>query len=129
VAIKPGKPTVFATQGQKLVFGLPGNPVSVLVAFRLFAEPALKRLAGQTCVLPRMIVVTLTTPTRQPGDRRSYMPARLKEKGGQWLAEPIMSHGSADLMAVCQADALIRLEAGTGELSAGTQLLALPLTG
>ncbi len=129
VAIKPGKPTVFATRGKKLVFGLPGNPVSVIVVFRLFVEPALRRLAGRTEPLPRMASVTLTTSVRSRGDRRSYLLVRLRSSDRGLLAEPVPSHGSADLMALTNADALIQVEAGAGEVSAGTQVPALLLEG
>ena len=50
VALRPGKPTSFGTRGGTLVFGLPGNPVSSLITFLLFARPALQALAGE---LPR----------------------------------------------------------------------------
>src|SRR5207248_7677289 len=46
VALQPGKPTWFGSRGSKLVFGLPGNPVSAAVTFALFAAPALRRLSG-----------------------------------------------------------------------------------
>ncbi len=129
VAIKPGKPTVFATRGKKLVFGLPGNPVSVIVVFRLFVEPALRRLAGRTDLLPRMVSVTLTTSVRSRGERRSYLLVRLRSSDRGLLAEPVPSHGSADLMALTNADALIQVEAGAGEVSAGTDVPALLLEG
>ncbi len=129
VAIKPGKPTVFATRGKKLVFGLPGNPVSVIVVFRLFVEPALRRLAGRTDLLPRMASVTLTTSVRSRGERRSYLPVRLRSSDRELLAEPVPSHGSADLMALTNADALVQVEAGAGEVSAGTEVPALLLEG
>ena len=129
VAIKPGKPTVFATRGKKLVFGLPGNPVSVIVVFRLFVEPALRRLAGRTDPLPPMASVTLTTSVRSRRDRRSYLLVRLRSSDRGLLAEPVPSHGSADLMALTNTDALIQVEAGAGEVPAGTQVPALLLEG
>ena len=55
VAIKPGKPTVFARRGNNLVFGLPGNPISALITFECFVRPVLGRLCGQANPeLPRM---------------------------------------------------------------------------
>ena len=57
VAMHPGKPTVFAKLGEKIVFGLPGNPVSVAVSFHLFARPALLKMQGASNIhLPRMRV-------------------------------------------------------------------------
>ena len=127
VAVKPGKPTVFATCGEKLVFGLPGNPVSVIVAFRLFVEPALKKLAGRTDVEPRKVPVRLASPVRNRGDRRAYRPVRLLPSPEGLLAELVPSHGSGDLMAVTKADAFVQVEVGGGELLAGTEVPVLLL--
>jgi molybdopterin molybdotransferase len=145
VAIKPGKPTVFATaplaawaageasslrstnSGRRLVFGLPGNPVSVIVVFRLLVEPALRRLAGRTDVGPQKVPVVLQGPARNREGRRAYQLARLHHTAEGLLAEPLPSHGSADLMALTRADALIQLEAGCGEVPAGSRLPALLL--
>jgi molybdopterin molybdotransferase len=73
VAIKPGKPFVFGRAGGKLLFGLPGNPVSALVTFLLLAHPALARMqgAGETGLseCPGM----LTGPLTNPADRRHFM--------------------------------------------------------
>ena len=129
VAIKPGKPTVFATCAKRLVFGLPGNPVSVIVAFRLFVEPALWKMAGQLDWAPQMTSVKLTGSLCNRGDRRTYLPARLTSSTGGLLADPVPSHGSGDLMALTNADALIQVEAGAGEVSAGTEVPALLLEG
>ena len=127
VAIKPGKPTVFATCGKKLVFGLPGNPVAAIVAFRLLVEPALRNLAGRTDLEPVTTPVILSAPVRNRGDRRAYLPAKLSRTGERLSAEPIRSHGSADMVALSKADALIRLEADVGDLPQGAEVSALLL--
>src|SRR5262249_15053084 len=57
VALKPGKPPWFGTRGQQLVFGLPGNPVSAMVTFHLFARPALRGLAGARADETRVVAV------------------------------------------------------------------------
>jgi molybdenum cofactor synthesis domain-containing protein len=73
VALKPGKPTVFARLGGKLIFGLPGNPVSVAVTFSLFARPALRAmLGGRTPVLPEESA-RLTQPVKGAAERASYL--------------------------------------------------------
>ena len=75
VAIKPGKPTVFARRGNKLVFGLPGNPISALITFECFVRPALGRLCGMTKPeLPRMKGELLADMRQSPG-RTAFCPA------------------------------------------------------
>ena len=78
VALKPGKPTWFGTRGDKLVFGLPGNPVSAIVTFHLFARPALRRLAGGDA-----------HDTRARRDPRRALPAR----GGPRPGAPLPARG------------------------------------
>ena len=66
VALKPGKPTWFGSAGAKLGFGLPGNPVSALVTFLLFARPALLALQGADPAIAR-----ITGPPDRPRDAAS----------------------------------------------------------
>src|SRR5882724_8169093 len=83
VALRPGKPTVFGRLGDTLVFGLPGNPVSVAVTFNLFARAALRIMQGaQQPQLPEETAV-LASNLKGSIDRESYLPAVLRtdEKG------------------------------------------------
>src|SRR5207249_1031288 len=75
VSMKPGKPIAVGRIGDSLFFGLPGNPVSTMVTFELFARPALKRLAGYNEVRRPVVRVRLREPlTRHPG-RQEYVRA------------------------------------------------------
>ena len=107
VAMHPGKPTVFAKLGDTLIFGLPGNPVSVAVAFHLFARPALLKMQGARAIeLPRVWAKAATKVKGAP-PRRSHQPARLVIRNGVAEAEPLKWAGSSDVVAFMQADALI----------------------
>jgi molybdenum cofactor synthesis domain-containing protein len=107
VAMHPGKPTVFAKRGEKVVFGLPGNPVSVAVSFHLFARPALMKMQEASEIhLPRMQVFAAKAVKGAP-PRRSHQPARLAVREGRLEAEPLKWSGSSDLVAFMRADALI----------------------
>jgi len=125
VRMKPGKPTVFATRGQTLVFGLPGNPVSTLVAFRLLVWPALRKMMGHPRPAPPPVEAVLAGPVVVGGDRTTFLPARLAWDGRRWVAEAVPTHGSADLVAFASADALVVLE--PGRYDAGAPVPALPL--
>ena len=84
VAIKPGKPTVFARRGNKLVFGLPGNPISALITFECFVRPALGRLCGMANPdLPRMKGELLADMRQSPGRTAFY--ACLGDLAGRWV--------------------------------------------
>ncbi|MBL8206120.1 MAG: molybdopterin molybdotransferase MoeA [Blastocatellia bacterium] len=107
VAMHPGKPTVFAKLGKTLIFGLPGNPVSVAVAFHLFARPALLKMQGASeWHLPRVMAKAAAKVKGAP-PRRSHQPARLVLRNGVVEVEPLKWAGSSDVVAFMQADALI----------------------
>ena len=107
VAMHPGKPTVFAKLGETLIFGLPGNPVSVAVSFHIFARPALLKMQGATDIhLPRVLAYAASHVKGAP-PRRSHQPARLAIRNGRAEAEPLKWAGSSDVVAFMQADALI----------------------
>ncbi len=105
VAIKPGKPTVFARRGDNLVFGLPGNPISALITFECFVRPVLGRLCGMTRPeLPRMKGELLADMTQSPG-RTAYMPAWVSWKDDGWKVEPLRWKSSADIVGFTGANA------------------------
>ena len=128
VAMHPGKPTVFAKLGDKVIFGLPGNPVSVAVSFHLFARPVLLTMQGAKDIhLPRLRAhVTHTVKGAPP--RRSHQPARLLIREGRAEAEPLKWGGSSDLVAFMQADALIVVPEDRASLNAGelAEVIQLP---
>jgi len=119
VALRPGKPTVFARLGRTLVFGLPGNPVSVSVTFNLFARTALCAMQGarETMLLEERAVLLRTA--KGAGERESYLPARLStDERGRLLAEPLKWGGSSDFVAFAEATALIIVPSGVQALAA-----------
>jgi molybdopterin molybdotransferase len=116
VNIKPGKPIWFGvleTDGApKLVFGLPGNPVSSLVCFELFVRPALRAMAGHLFRPHETVAARLAADFQQRGERVAYHPARLKQEVGSMSVEPLSWQGSGDLRTLARANALIRFDAG-----------------
>ena len=114
VHLKPGKPLFFGTRphdrAERLVFGLPGNPVSSLVCFEVFIRPALLRLAGQDDPAPLRARLTEDFPCRS--DRPTYHPARLHVDEQGWHVRPVPWFGSADLRSFLDADALLVLPPG-----------------
>ena len=105
VAVKPGKPTVFGVgpQGQ-LVFGLPGNPVSAFVITEVFIKEALSLLCNDAGIKNKIIDGDLAVPIERTSNRQRYLGAMILQDG---LVEPIDGHGSADIVSLSRADALI----------------------
>jgi molybdopterin molybdotransferase len=81
VAIKPGRPFVFGRLGQKLLFGLPGNPISAFVTFLLLVRPALLSWQGASDVLLPSLPCTLAGPLANPGERRHFMRVTVDTAG------------------------------------------------
>jgi molybdopterin molybdotransferase len=117
VALRPGKPTWFGTRGRTLVFGLPGNPVSAMVTFLLFARPALAALQGATADPPRERTVLAEAIARSP-DRDECARVRLRD-GRAELTGP---QGSHQLTSMLEADALAIIPRGEGEVPAGGEV-------
>jgi len=119
VALQPGKPTWFGTRGDRLVFGLPGNPVSAMVTFLLFAQPALRALQG-LAPLPIREPAALAHPARRQRDREQALRVRLEpSRDGLPRALTTGSQLSHILTSMLGADALAFVPPGHGELGAG----------
>ena len=122
VALKPGKPTWFGVRGSTLVFGLPGNPVSAMVTFHLFARLALERLAGVVEPPGKRTVARLDGPLPRESSRDQAVRCRLEARPDGWHASPTGSQGSHILTSMLRADALALVPAGEGDLAAGEQV-------
>jgi molybdopterin molybdotransferase len=115
VAIKPGRPFVFGRYQGKLLFGLPGNPVSALVTFLLLVRPALLRWQGATDVSLPVQPGVLSEPLVNQGERRHFMRVRLDAVGKVRSAGGQASH---ILSAMAVANGLVDVSANT-TLTAG----------
>jgi molybdopterin molybdotransferase len=123
VAVKPGKPTLFARRGARYVFGLPGNPVSTFVIFEVFVKLFLCRLMGVSGE-PALARGRLAGPVRRKAtDRDEFLPVRWA--GGE--VEPLAYHGSAHLNALGDAQGLIRVPKGIAAIQKGEEVDVRPL--
>jgi molybdopterin molybdotransferase len=131
VNLKPGKPLWFGTfaqpQGETLVFGLPGNPVSSLVCFELFVRPALGRMSQRGDAGLAEVAAELTVDYQHRGERPTYHPARLVSHGAQHTVEPLRWQGSGDLRTLVEANALACFPSGTATHRAGDCIRTLLL--
>jgi molybdopterin molybdotransferase len=131
VSLRPGKPTVFArlpNARRTLVFGLPGNPVSVSVTFNLFARTSLLAMQGATHVRLNEHRAVLARDAKGSIERASYLPATLRtDERGQLLAEPLKWRGSSDFVAFTRATALVIIPEGVREIEAGAIVSVLKL--
>jgi molybdopterin molybdotransferase len=97
VAIKPGKPFVFGRYGQKLLFALPGNPVSAFVTFLLLVRPALLKLQGAADPALPTSCGLLAEPIQNLGERRHFVRVVMDRDGAVRCAGIQASHALASL--------------------------------
>ncbi|MBM4037696.1 MAG: molybdopterin molybdotransferase MoeA [Planctomycetes bacterium] len=122
VAMKPGKPCLYATTREgRHVFGLPGNPLSAMNGFHEFALVALRRLSGLSpSKCQSGLRVVLASRLTSPGGRARYLLARLAWNGEGPIATPIATRSSADLVAGGSADGVLVVPGDTREMPTGS---------
>jgi len=134
MCMKPGKPSTFATAAghgaqRKLFFGLPGNPVSCFVTFKLLAAPALERLRGlpqDTPIYPR-VDAELAGPVDMDPVRPEYHRARARWEAGRIVAESTGFQRSSRIASIAEANCLLEIPKDKGALPKGTVVKALLL--
>jgi len=117
VAIRPAKPLAFGTIGSTPVFGLPGNPVSSMVSFELFARPGLRRLAGRAphdLVRPTVRARTTEPLRRSPDGKTHFVRVVAANVDGRHVVRNAGGQGSHQLAVMAAANALVVLPDGHG---------------
>src|SRR6188508_1110159 len=128
VAVKPGKPVSFGVRGRTLVFGLPGNPVSSLVAFELFVRPCVLALQGAADPLPRFEPGVLAATMKRNSARDELVRARRNTSPDAAVElEPVVGQDSHMIARSAAADVLVLIPRGDGELGAGARVRYLRL--
>ncbi len=108
-----------------LIFGLPGNPVSVFVCFELFVRPAIRQLMGVTPAVPQLVTAVLAANKDYRSDRPTYWPAWLEHGDAGYRIRPVAWQGSPDLRAMTDANAFLFFPPGDHHLRAGDRVQAL----
>ncbi|HEY0194651.1 MAG TPA: molybdopterin molybdotransferase MoeA, partial [Kofleriaceae bacterium] len=133
VAMKPGKPFSFGLRpgGPGViaapVFGLPGNPVSTLVAYELFLRPALLAMQGAATLTRPVVEVELTGGYTKQAGRTHYLRARVVRRGDRLIATPHPKQGSAMLSSLVGCNALVVVGAELTSLADGARAPAILL--
>jgi molybdopterin molybdotransferase len=119
VAIRPGKPTVFARCADAFVFGLPGNPVSTMVTFELFVAPALDILSGAAPRPLPLVEARLTQTVKEKTGVAHFLPALATWPGGMPEVKVLPWQGSGDIAALANANCFLVVPDDVGEICAG----------
>jgi molybdopterin molybdotransferase len=125
IAMRPGRPMAVgsisnARQGQALMFGLPGNPVAVMVTFLAFVRPALLRLMGSEATEPLLLKAHSGEALRKKPGRTEYQRGIVSHSSdGSLLVRTTGNQGSGVLSSMVQANGLIVLHHGQGNVAVG----------
>ncbi|MBY6187390.1 bifunctional molybdopterin-guanine dinucleotide biosynthesis adaptor protein MobB/molybdopterin molybdotransferase MoeA [Marinobacter hydrocarbonoclasticus] len=129
IAMRPGRPLAFGTIGDALFFGLPGNPVAVMVSFMQFVQPALRKLAGEAQWQPRLIKAVATEPMRSRSGRTEFSRGVASlGAAGQLEVRTTGSQGSGILSSMVQANCLIVLEEAVDHVRPGDAVWIQPFS-
>jgi len=118
VAVKPGKPLLLAVKDGCTIFGLPGNPVSVFVSFRMFVRPSILKMMAARDPRPEFLPARLAANVKM-GERLQLLPGTVRVEGEELAAKPVEFHGSGDMAGLGRCDCLIAVPIGKGEIKAG----------
>jgi len=122
VAVKPGKPTLFGMRGTMPVFGLPGNPVSAMVAFEQFVRPAMKKLQGARRLFRPVFGAVLDEAAgmlKNKEGRTEFVRCRVERSGGGFRVVSTKRRGSGMLSTLVEANALLVLRPDRAKVEPG----------
>ncbi|MFA5317081.1 MAG: gephyrin-like molybdotransferase Glp [Dehalococcoidales bacterium] len=127
VRMKPGKPLAFGRIGKVPLLGLPGNPVSSMVSFEIFARPAMLKMMGKPPADKPVIWAVTDSPIENRDGRRVYVRAKVEKNDGGYLARITGAQGSGILTSMARANSLIIIPEDRDKIAAGEKVQAIML--
>jgi molybdopterin molybdotransferase len=129
VAIRPGRPAVFGICQGKPVFGLPGNPVSTMVTFELFAVPAVDILGGGDARSVPLLKAKLAKGVEQKAELTHFLPALVEWPNGEPTVSELPWQGSGDIATLARGNCFLVVHQAKLKLAAGEWVDVLPRRG
>jgi molybdopterin molybdotransferase len=131
VALKPGRPLAFGRIGKAAFFGLPGNPVAVMVTFYQFVLPALEKMLGinNKPIVPIFLAKTSENLRKKPGRTEIYRGIIEQNGNGEWTVKTTGKQGSGILRSMSLANAFIILDHDSADIKAGEWVTVQPFSG
>jgi molybdopterin molybdotransferase len=130
IAMRPGRPMAVGRIGDAVLFGLPGNPVAVMVTFYAFVRDALLRMAGESVEpLPLLRAVSQAPLRKKPG-RTEFQRGIVSQDGdGRWQVRITGAQGSGILRSMSEANGMVVLHHAQGNVAAGELVDVMPFDG
>lgn len=127
IAMRPGKPLMFAQRSHQRAIGLPGNPVSAIVCAHIFLLPLIAKLSGRPSHETNAMEAHLAAPLDRNGPRQHYMRARLTRSAEGEAVTPAKNQDSSLLSILANSNCLIVRPPGAPALEAGSKVTVLPI--
>tara|TARA_B100001564_G_C20628865_1_gene666063 strand:- start:250 stop:1509 length:1260 start_codon:yes stop_codon:yes gene_type:complete len=128
IAVKPGRPLAFGRINKCLFFGLPGNPVSVVVTFNLFVASAIRKLTGQNNIFSLNVTAKLESEIKKRKGRKEYKRGILEIKNGKLFVKSSGAQGSNILSSLKNANCYIELSEHVDKVKKGQNVKVIPFT-
>lgn len=129
IAIKPGKPLAYGKINQATFFGLPGNPVAVMVTFYQFVQPALHQMMGYHTIPNVWKVRSLTQIKKKPGRTEFLRGILTQQADGEWGVQPTNQQGSHILRSMSEGNCFMILRTEQGNVAIGDWVEVQPFAG
>jgi molybdopterin molybdotransferase len=129
IAMRPGRPMAFGKIGEAFLFGLPGNPVAVMVTFYQFVRDALLFMSGREAAPLPLLQVPCAQNLRKVPGRTEYQRGILFQERGEWKVRTTGQQGSGVLRSMAEANCFIVLEHDRGGVKAGELVSVQPFEG
>lgn len=119
---RPGKPLAFLTYKNKFIFGLPGNPVSVMVCFELYVRPLIKKIMGEPNLFRKKIIAKAAEDYKHKQGRTDFVRVKLEKIGSDLFFRLTGMQGSGILTSMSEADGIAEFPDDTGEIIKGSEV-------
>jgi molybdopterin molybdotransferase len=130
IAMRPGRPMAIGRINDAILFGLPGNPVAVMVTFYAFVREALRAMSGMSEATTPLLRAACTTPLRKKPGRTEYQRGIVtRATDGRWQVAITGSQGSGILSSMSTANGMVVLHHGQGNVDAGGEVDVIPFDG
>ncbi len=126
VAVRPGKPTVVGRVLERLVFGLPGNPVSTMVTFQLFAIPAIDVLSGAKARPLGLLEASASEALKESTGQTHFLPGRIEWVSGRPQVKALRWQGSGDIGTLSKANCFVVVPFDRQDIAVGEIVSVLP---
>ena len=126
IAVKPGRPLAYGKINRCLFFGLPGNPVSVVVTFNLFVNTAIRKMSGQSLSRSLSLEAKLESDVKKRKGRKEYKRGVLSANKGKLFVRCLKSQGSNILSSLKNANCYIELEESINKVNKGSYVKVIP---